>query len=266
MFKDKNNFSFLKSLKYKTIDNNLHQSPSAVEQDWQSMNMNDQKTSMNGNYHNNKNNNSQSPPSPTNQDWLNNVGNLPNGVIPYDDSPQSPTNATDRLLSMNMANLTKNSVLNNNQIMLNNLNNEQNHFSQHRSHSPNDGFNSLIVNHHNGIPSVNSRSHTPGIGMGSTHNGCQDEYMPFKNISMTQNLNQLSKLIAPIDIPSAPLLIKSISPTMSNDQAFSGNGNLNPPVRTGKISCMTIKTKFGQLGQGKGQFQSPHGFCLGVDE
>lgn len=29
---------------------------------------------------------------------------------------------------------------------------------------------------------------------------------------------------------------------------------------------MLIRCKFGQLGPGKGQFNSPHGFCLGVDE
>jgi len=27
-----------------------------------------------------------------------------------------------------------------------------------------------------------------------------------------------------------------------------------------------FRSKFGQLGPGKGQFNSPHGFCLGMDE
>ena len=27
-----------------------------------------------------------------------------------------------------------------------------------------------------------------------------------------------------------------------------------------------FRCKFGQLGPGKGQFNSPHGFCLGIDE
>ncbi|XP_062577150.1 formin-J-like isoform X1 [Saccostrea cucullata] len=40
-----------------------------------------------------------------------------------------------------------------------------------------------------------------------------------------------------------------------------------PPVRRGnKMSAMQIRCKFGQLGPGKGQFNSPHGFCLGIDE
>lgn len=29
---------------------------------------------------------------------------------------------------------------------------------------------------------------------------------------------------------------------------------------------MIFRSKFGQLGPGKGQFNSPHGFCLGMDE
>lgn len=43
----------------------------------------------------------------------------------------------------------------------------------------------------------------------------------------------------------------------------------NPPAtiaRTNKVSPMQIRVKFGQLGPSKGQFNSPHGFCLGLDE
>jgi tripartite motif-containing protein 2/3 len=53
----------------------------------------------------------------------------------------------------------------------------------------------------------------------------------------------------------------------NNQSAFAGNGNLNPPVRqNGKMTNMQIRTKFGTLGSGKAQFNSPHGFCLGIDE
>jgi len=31
------------------------------------------------------------------------------------------------------------------------------------------------------------------------------------------------------------------------------------------MACV-YRCKFGQLGPGKGQFNSPHGFCLGMDE
>ena len=54
---------------------------------------------------------------------------------------------------------------------------------------------------------------------------------------------------------------------LNNQSTFSGNGNLNPPVRQNlKMSNMQIRTKFGTLGSGKSQFNSPHGFCLGIDE
>jgi len=34
----------------------------------------------------------------------------------------------------------------------------------------------------------------------------------------------------------------------------------------GKLTPMQIRCKYGQLGQSKGQFSSPHGFCLGMEE
>ncbi|CAH1105543.1 unnamed protein product [Psylliodes chrysocephalus] len=36
--------------------------------------------------------------------------------------------------------------------------------------------------------------------------------------------------------------------------------------RSNKVSPMQIRCKFGQLGPSKGQFNSPHGFCLGLEE
>ncbi|CAN8013064.1 unnamed protein product [Ixodes pacificus] len=58
--------------------------------------------------------------------------------------------------------------------------------------------------------------------------------------------------------------------------AGSGLGELSPSVQPGyvppprgsgaKLSTMQIRCKFGQLGPSKGQFSSPHGFCLGLDE
>ncbi len=33
-----------------------------------------------------------------------------------------------------------------------------------------------------------------------------------------------------------------------------------------KVVCIVCRCKFGQQGQGYGQFNSPHGFCLGVDD
>ncbi|XP_052793439.1 B-box type zinc finger protein ncl-1-like isoform X2 [Mya arenaria] len=52
--------------------------------------------------------------------------------------------------------------------------------------------------------------------------------------------------------------------TIGSSQSSINGG---PPVRrANKISAMQIRCKFGQLGPGKGQFNSPHGFCLGSDE
>lgn len=55
------------------------------------------------------------------------------------------------------------------------------------------------------------------------------------------------------------------SPTPPN----SSTNTPTPPVvlsRQGKVNIMQIRCKFGQLGSSKGQFSSPHGFCLGMDE
>ena len=40
-------------------------------------------------------------------------------------------------------------------------------------------------------------------------------------------------------------------------------------TRTSRVDLMVFayfRCKFGQLGPGKGQFNSPHGFCLGMEE
>ncbi|XP_046834478.1 B-box type zinc finger protein ncl-1-like isoform X1 [Vespa crabro] len=47
----------------------------------------------------------------------------------------------------------------------------------------------------------------------------------------------------------------------------AGNGNYaHPRSNNAKLTPMQIRSKFGQLGPSKGQFNSPHGFCLGTDE
>lgn len=49
------------------------------------------------------------------------------------------------------------------------------------------------------------------------------------------------------------------------------DGSILPPAtapfpRSAKATPMHIRYKFGQLGGNKGQFNSPHGFCLGNEE
>lgn len=47
----------------------------------------------------------------------------------------------------------------------------------------------------------------------------------------------------------------------------TGTGNYNHQRSTNpKLTPMQIRSKFGVLGPSKGQFNSPHGFCLGTDE
>lgn len=54
------------------------------------------------------------------------------------------------------------------------------------------------------------------------------------------------------------------SPDAANLANHLGNGNGN--VGRAKALSMQIRVKFGALGQARGQFNSPHGFCLGLEE
>ncbi|XP_077519303.1 E3 ubiquitin-protein ligase meiotic P26 [Amblyomma americanum] len=53
-----------------------------------------------------------------------------------------------------------------------------------------------------------------------------------------------------------------VSPSLSVQSGYV------PPPRgsSNKLNTMQIRCKFGQLGPSKGQFSSPHGFCLGLEE
>ncbi|XP_071124967.1 B-box type zinc finger protein ncl-1-like isoform X2 [Mytilus edulis] len=80
--------------------------------------------------------------------------------------------------------------------------------------------------------------------------------------------------IGPIGSSSNMTSLSNIM-TSSTGSLTSGSGMNSPgssigqypPVRrSNKTSAMQIRCKFGQLGPGKGQFNSPHGFCLGQEE
>lgn len=76
--------------------------------------------------------------------------------------------------------------------------------------------------------------------------------------------NNLLNGFAPLSTSTSPLLSTpdDIIPDGMGHQAGRG-----PQVqRAGKVCPMQIRCKFGQLGAGKGQFNSPHGFCLGLEE
>ncbi|XP_044747869.1 brain tumor protein-like isoform X1 [Coccinella septempunctata] len=64
-------------------------------------------------------------------------------------------------------------------------------------------------------------------------------------------------LSTPDDIVTDPLA--SILPSTSNNSSTT-------ITRSNKVSPMQIRWKFGQLGPSKSQFNSPHGFCLGLEE
>lgn len=51
------------------------------------------------------------------------------------------------------------------------------------------------------------------------------------------------------------------------NMSAAGTGNYaHSRSNNAKLTAMHIRSKFGQLGPSKGQFNSPHGFCLGIDE
>nr|CAD7405060.1 unnamed protein product [Timema poppensis] len=90
--------------------------------------------------------------------------------------------------------------------------------------------------------------------------------------------------IASINGGSFPTLSGTPSPMLSPEELLSDglhtmppppSSGLAPPPQSnfhlmrnssGKITPMQIRCKYGQLGPAKGQFNSPHGFCLGSEE
>ncbi|KAL3265607.1 hypothetical protein HHI36_009811 [Cryptolaemus montrouzieri] len=75
------------------------------------------------------------------------------------------------------------------------------------------------------------------------------------NDTACKNLASLAKL----GLNSVTDPLASILPTSSNNPSTT-------ITRSNKVSPMQIRWKFGQLGPSKGQFNSPHGFCLGLEE
>ena len=81
----------------------------------------------------------------------------------------------------------------------------------------------------------------------------------FLNEAALKNISQLAKMSVNENglIPSNSISPNSISSVQGRSSAAPSGS---------KPNVMQIRCKFGQLGQQKGQFSSPHGFCLGVDE
>ncbi|RWS26994.1 Brain tumor protein-like protein [Leptotrombidium deliense] len=83
------------------------------------------------------------------------------------------------------------------------------------------------------------------------------------NDTAISNLNELAKLTTQQNG-------LSIAGPLTTPTPPSSSANTPPlslaPRSSSKVNIMQIRCKFGQLGPQRGQFSSPHGFCLGVEE
>lgn len=79
------------------------------------------------------------------------------------------------------------------------------------------------------------------------------------SVDNVQAMDLPSSMISPIPIDLNIVNHSSPVPTTGNIINTRANGNV-------KLTPMQIRCKFGQLGATKGQFNSPHGFCLGLEE
>ncbi|XP_063992247.1 brain tumor protein isoform X1 [Diachasmimorpha longicaudata] len=76
--------------------------------------------------------------------------------------------------------------------------------------------------------------------------------------------NSTSPILSPGDDRKGDM--HSMMAARNNGVPTSGNYNHPRSTNNTKQTPMQIRSKFGQLGPSKGQFNSPHGFCLGTDE
>lgn len=81
--------------------------------------------------------------------------------------------------------------------------------------------------------------------------------------------NNLINGFGGVSTSTSPLLSTPddiIPDPLTNILPPTGPNSTTAVPRTNKVSPMQIRCKFGQLGPSKGQFNSPHGFCLGLEE
>lgn len=71
---------------------------------------------------------------------------------------------------------------------------------------------------------------------------------------------------SPSSAISSPMGPATSSPRMSSPTSGFASPLLNVKQSQLRLNNMQIKHKFGHLGQGVNQFNSPHGFCLGLDQ
>ncbi|ESP03686.1 hypothetical protein LOTGIDRAFT_91879, partial [Lottia gigantea] len=79
----------------------------------------------------------------------------------------------------------------------------------------------------------------------------------------SSNIENLANLLNPQN-QSLSGINKIISGMRS--MAVANNSNMDNMMGKNGLVIVAFRCKFGQLGPGKGQFNSPHGFCLGFDQ
>ncbi|XP_070155719.1 B-box type zinc finger protein ncl-1 [Polyergus mexicanus] len=104
---------------------------------------------------------------------------------------------------------------------------------------------------------------TPNLGPLAANSLLNGGFQPLSS-STSPILSQGADDLISDSIHNMPVVVGN---TVANVTG-SGTGNYpaHPRSQNTKLTPMHIRSKFGQLGPSKGQFNSPHGFCLGTDE
>ncbi|KAG1670646.1 Brain tumor protein [Nymphon striatum] len=116
-------------------------------------------------------------------------------------------------------------------------------------------------------PTASNRNSGPTPPLIGAHSSSSLHGMPQSPIE-SSNVNCLNALLnGSVSRSMSPHPDGSLINGGGMTSALSGQPNGPPPRNnSSKLSSMQIRCKFGQMGPGKSQFNSPHGFCLGVDE
>ncbi|KAK4887817.1 hypothetical protein RN001_004088 [Aquatica leii] len=103
------------------------------------------------------------------------------------------------------------------------------------------------------------------LGFNNTDNGT----IMIRSNSAT-SINNLSNTLlngyAGVSASTSPLMSTPDDIMTDPLNTIAATSSATALPRTNKVSPMQIRCKFGQLGPSKGQFNSPHGFCLGLEE
>lgn len=96
---------------------------------------------------------------------------------------------------------------------------------------------------------------------GDISNGSMMSSSGHDNLALMNDFGGLSNSTSPI-LPNSSGINSNDEMRISSFSHFAGSG----VAGRSKATPMQIRTKFGSLGPTRGQFNSPHGFCLGLEE